>query len=76
MLLGDRIGAHFDKICHNGHFFKDLFGKSILNANSKQYRNVDTRTFICKQCNYTTPSRKSWWSHKWTKKHKKMFNIK
>ena len=51
------------------------FGKTMLNANSKKYRNVDARTFICKQCDYTTPSRSNWWRHKQTQKHKTLFTV-
>ena len=53
----------------------DIFGKLIPPMNSSNCENFEARTFKCKPCKYTTPSRSNWWRHKKTQKHKIMFSI-
>ena len=47
-----------------------IIKKENTPANKKIPKKFEAKTFICKPCHYTTQSRKYWWQHNKTQKHK------
>ena len=55
--------------------YRFILKKGTNHTNDKDNRNFETKTFTCKPCDYTTPSRSNWWRHKKTQKHKIMIPV-